>query len=428
MIVIKVNRNCNYCSSVYLSEVTRKNMVGKSKVQSPERYAKKSNYHPLSYRGIDIFRLLDYDQFVIKVPVGDYDCIIAYKGILNELETVIKSQAVPNLNLQTCIRVLQRAIDNKDILVDCTCPDFCLEENTQIKLFNGEVHTIKEIKEKFDNGEELWVYSADDYGYLKPGKVTDVWISGQVNEMVKVILDNGESIMTTPNHRYMMRDGSYTVAEELKSGDDLMPNNKVDTVKTVRYVSPISVYDLTVDEYNNFLVSAGVVLHNCYRFAYWASKFGYKYGELETRPPKITNPNDKHGAVCKHLLALLSSKRWLVKVASQLNAIIRDNLELFNARLGLEDEDEMFVNDSGVHSNTTRNRIRRMRQEFDTEYGKENNDTENTNDAEDTDEIEDTEETTSKPVVVDMSDDLDIDDTVEEEQLKGKIEYGIINS
>jgi len=282
VIDIKVNKRCNYCSPIYLSEVTRKNMVGKSKKQSPERYAKKANYHPLSYKGIDIQKLLGSDQLVIQVPVGKYECTIAYVGVLKELETVIKSQAVPNVNLQTCIRVLQRSIDNKDIYVDCTCPDFI------------------------------------------------------------------------------------------------------------------------------------------YRFSYYASKFGYKYGKQETRPPKITNPKDNKGSMCKHLLALLASKRWLVKVATQLNAIIRDNLELFKTKLGLED-DELFVNASGVHSRTTVNRLRQARGDYDKELGIWENEPNETED--DEEELE-----PGDAVVVDMSDDLDIDDSVEEEYLKGRIENGLIDS
>lgn len=41
--------------------------------------------------------------------------------------------------------------------------------------------------------------------------------------MVKVTLDNGKEIITTPNHRYMLRDGSYEEAQNLREGQSLMP-------------------------------------------------------------------------------------------------------------------------------------------------------------------------------------------------------------
>ena len=58
-------------------------------------------------------------------------------------------------------------------------------------------------------------------------------------------------------------------------------------------------------------------------FAYWATENGYKYGEPETRPSDITNPDDALGATCKHLDLLLSNKRWLTKAASVVNAFIK---------------------------------------------------------------------------------------------------------
>ena len=53
-----------------------------------------------------------------------------------------------------------------------------------------------------------------------------------------------------------------------------------------------------------------------YRFAYQASKQGYKSGELETREANIMNPDDNLGSACKHILAVLNNVSWLNKVAS----------------------------------------------------------------------------------------------------------------
>lgn len=43
--------------------------------------------------------------------------------------------------------------------------------------------------------------------------------------------------------------------------------------------------------------------------------FGYKWGKPETRPSDITNPNDLLGSCCKHLLAILSNKKWTTQIA-----------------------------------------------------------------------------------------------------------------
>src|SRR2546428_1211606 len=40
---------------------------------------------------------------------------------------------------------------------------------------------------------------------------------------VKVLLDNGQEIVCTPDHRFMLRNGSYRAARRLRPGDSLMP-------------------------------------------------------------------------------------------------------------------------------------------------------------------------------------------------------------
>ena len=41
--------------------------------------------------------------------------------------------------------------------------------------------------------------------------------------VLRVTLDNGETIVCTPDHRFMLRDGSYKPAEQLATNDSLMP-------------------------------------------------------------------------------------------------------------------------------------------------------------------------------------------------------------
>ena len=55
-----------------------------------------------------------------------------------------------------------------------------------------------------------------------------------------------------------------------------------------------------------------------YRMRYWATKNDYVAGERELRPSDITNPSDKLGAACKHVLLLLANLDWAIKVSSVL--------------------------------------------------------------------------------------------------------------
>lgn len=53
-----------------------------------------------------------------------------------------------------------------------------------------------------------------------------------------------------------------------------------------------------------------------YRYSYYATKNNITSGEPENRPSNITNPDDKLGSACKHVLLVLSNTSWLLKVAS----------------------------------------------------------------------------------------------------------------
>jgi hypothetical protein len=60
-----------------------------------------------------------------------------------------------------------------------------------------------------------------------------------------------------------------------------------------------------------------------YRFAYYATKNGFKYGAPENRPSDITNPKDNIGSTCKHLSRILSNKQWIRRASTVLTKFIR---------------------------------------------------------------------------------------------------------
>lgn len=99
----------------------------------------------------------------------------------------------------------------------------CLRGTTLIKLLDGRTVSVKDLAEEFKTNKDLWVYSTDEHGNFKPGKINDVAITGATTEFVRVTLDNGKQIETTEDHLYMMRDGSYKAACELQVGESLMP-------------------------------------------------------------------------------------------------------------------------------------------------------------------------------------------------------------
>lgn len=60
-----------------------------------------------------------------------------------------------------------------------------------------------------------------------------------------------------------------------------------------------------------------------YRMAYWATMDDLNSGTPENRPSDITNPDNKLGPGCKHVMLTLANSAWLIKVASVINNYIK---------------------------------------------------------------------------------------------------------
>jgi len=101
----------------------------------------------------------------------------------------------------------------------------CLHGDTRVHLLSGESKTIREMSAAFERGEEQWVWSVDlnDEGRLRPGKVEWAGKTRRDAQLVRVTLDNGESVTVTPDHKMIRRDGSKVQAQQLRAGDSLMP-------------------------------------------------------------------------------------------------------------------------------------------------------------------------------------------------------------
>lgn len=132
------------------------------------------------------------------------------------------------------------------ILEDYFFSQTCLSLGTNIPLLDGRELPLSEIIDEYHQGKENWVYGLSDKTHeLEAAKITWAGITRKNAKVLKVVLDNGESVIATPDHRFITRDGKEVEAKDLDIGDSLMPltlmkgysgpnqNNK----KYMRYVS-----------------------------------------------------------------------------------------------------------------------------------------------------------------------------------------------
>jgi tRNA-splicing ligase RtcB len=70
--------------------------------------------------------------------------------------------------------------------------------------------------------QEIIVYSCTETERIVAAKAT-AKLTRRNAELLKVVLDNGEEIKCTPDHQFMLRDGSYREARDLEPDTSLMP-------------------------------------------------------------------------------------------------------------------------------------------------------------------------------------------------------------
>jgi len=106
---------------------------------------------------------------------------------------------------------------------DFWLPRRCLSLNTKIKLLDGRDVELSKLIEEHNEGKQNWTYSVSPDGEIVPGKISWAGITRKDTEVVKITIDNGEEIITTPDHKFILRDGSLCEAQNLKEFDSLMP-------------------------------------------------------------------------------------------------------------------------------------------------------------------------------------------------------------
>ena len=157
----------------------------------------------------------------------------------------------------------------------------CFSGETKVELVNGEQRTFVELVEMVHRGVRAEVFTLDAHRNVRIKPLRAPRLVKRNDPVVKVTLVSGAEIICTPDHRFMLRDGTYREAGKLKAKDQLMPFARTaiperlhrtgafpipaslsQTVTSVAPAGRADVYDLTVDVTQNFALAAGVFVHN----------------------------------------------------------------------------------------------------------------------------------------------------------------------
>ena len=157
----------------------------------------------------------------------------------------------------------------------------CFSGETKVELYNGEQKPFTELVEMAHRGLRAEIFTVDPHRNVRIKPLRAPRLVRRNDPVVKVTLESGVEIVCTPDHRFMLRDGTYREAQQLKPKDQLMPFSRsaiperlhrtgafpipaslTQKVSAIEPAGNADVYDLTVDLTQNFALAAGVFVHN----------------------------------------------------------------------------------------------------------------------------------------------------------------------
>jgi len=121
----------------------------------------------------------------------------------------------------------------------------CFSGDTKIALVDGRNISFKELVEEHLQGKDNFCYTIMHDGSIGIQRILHPRITKKNASVIKIILDNDEEIVCTPNHLFMLRNGSFKQAKDILATDSLMPLRK--QVSRIGKSITISGYEMVFD-------------------------------------------------------------------------------------------------------------------------------------------------------------------------------------
>ena len=113
--------------------------------------------------------------------------------------------------------------DSEIYIVEGDSAGGCFDGKTKIALTDGRNLDFIELIKEQKRGEKNYCYTIKKDGLIGIEQIRNVRKTKKNAEVIKVILDNNEEIICTPDHKFMTRDGKYKQIKDLTNKDSLMP-------------------------------------------------------------------------------------------------------------------------------------------------------------------------------------------------------------
>lgn len=116
--------------------------------------------------------------------------------------------------------------DSELFIVEGDSAAGCLGGDTLVALTDGRNLSLKDLLEEDKKGKKNFCYTIRKDGTIGVEEIINPRITKQNEEVIKVVLDNNQGIICTPDHKFMLKNGEYKEARYLTNEDSLMPLNR----------------------------------------------------------------------------------------------------------------------------------------------------------------------------------------------------------
>ena len=150
------------------------------------------------------------------------DCILIYRVVRAPERRVfyIDTGSLSGPRAQQVIErmkneIYQRRIPNR------TGGGQCLDLDTIIPLLDGRSLKLSQLITEFNNGATNWVYSVDvKTGQIVPGLISWAGVTRTHTQVIKLTLDNGQTLIVTPDHKIPIMGKGNIQAKDIEINKD----------------------------------------------------------------------------------------------------------------------------------------------------------------------------------------------------------------
>ncbi|MBU3958269.1 MAG: DNA gyrase subunit A [Candidatus Omnitrophica bacterium] len=100
----------------------------------------------------------------------------------------------------------------------------CFTKDTKVRLADGRSLSFSELIKEAKQGKRNSAFTYNSKSQkIEIAEIKSSRLTRKKAQIIKVVLDNSQEIKCTPDHPFMLRDGTYRNAKDLKPQDSLMP-------------------------------------------------------------------------------------------------------------------------------------------------------------------------------------------------------------